>query len=305
MRHLEQQNALELTVRIGCPVLCEFCPQDILTLKSKNTRKRVLQAEDLRTIIANSSTLRPLRIVFAGFAEPFRVPHIGDLLRVCEADERVQRITVYTTGEGLTGELLEFMAGLRKLYPDPHAPSNRYLNFHVRPRSDYSLMKGARGDIWQRIPQIARLFPEARFVCVTDGVAPEGIDEMRRELRDQKLRLTTRALESRAGNVSSVNGRRLTYERVDQAVSCCKVRPATFMPVVLPDGSTYPCCNDYGRELAIGNLLTESWEELDFSHVRQLQKDPTSDAPCFRGCHLAEPQSGLLREASTLSAVWE
>jgi hypothetical protein len=64
-------------------------------------------------------------------------------------------------------------------------------------------------------------------------------------------------------------------------------------PVVMPDGSVFACCNDFGCELSIGNLLIQKWGDLDFEKVKSLQRDPKSYSLCFRGCHLAERQVKL------------
>jgi len=302
---LNPEHALELTVRLGCPVLCGFCPQNLLEAKGRESQKRLLRVPDLECILTNATRRSRLRVVFAGFSEPFSVRNIRQLLRTCDEHPQVSRISLYTTGEGMSEEDLEFMAKLRKLYPDEKPPGNRYLNFHVRPRFDYSTMKGGRGSVWARLPQIARLFPSARFVCVTKGVAPGTVAQMRREISAWGLRFTTRTLVSRAGNLALQSGEWPREDWSTHPVRCSKVSPSTAMPVVLPDGSTHACCNDYSLELPVGNLLTGTWESLDFSRARALQADPTSQAPCFRGCHLAQSVAGVCGAHAHSNRVWE
>jgi GT2 family glycosyltransferase len=258
-------RSIEVTVRIGCPVACRYCPQDVLWAATSD-HSSTFTVDTLRRIIANcTGGGHWLRVDFSGFAEPFSHPGAVDLMQECESNVNVSEIVLYTTGHMMTDDHLAALGKLAKL-------QDRVF-FHVSPA----------WHSWSRLDVIDKHLPFAKFIHVNDGTSDRQLKQMRRYLRGYGFSLLQQPVVSRAGNV-----RDMPAARTHSPVTCAKI-DGRQSPVVLPDGTTVACCNDWGLELPLGNLLHDRWESLDFQRVRELQKQPESDSPCFRDCHFAKP----------------
>jgi radical SAM protein with 4Fe4S-binding SPASM domain len=88
-------RTLEITSYIGCPVKCEYCPQDIL-LKNYEGKER-MELSDMEKILSN--TPKDVRIDFSGFSEIFG--HIKGSWFILLAYGLGYEVVLYTTLVGI------------------------------------------------------------------------------------------------------------------------------------------------------------------------------------------------------------
>lgn len=107
---------LEITVAVGCPINCSYCPQSVL--KKAYSGPQMLNLEDYRVALSKVPANRT--IFFAGFCEPFI--H-SDIVTMIEEAVKGHKVIVNTTGTMVNADALK---RLRKL--------NFYaFNVHLRP----------------------------------------------------------------------------------------------------------------------------------------------------------------------------
>ena len=278
---------LELSLLRACPVRCVYCPQTLLSDKTRELKLKtpgVMSLDTLRKVLSNMSSggLYSACVVhFAGFTEPLLHPNFLDLFWECEMNSCVKEIVLYTTGEGLTAERLRMLSRSSKL--------RRAITLNVNWESALNqkevspIQPGANGDIWKLRPLINELFPDATWAFVRKPKPRHLRNQVAEKLKGSKI-LWPKEI-SRAGNLA----RQRTGEPEithNGPVTCGKVT-SRRMPVVLPDGSCQACCQDYGLSLPIGNLATHTWDELDYDSIIEKQQTPSKGCICFTGCDRA------------------
>jgi hypothetical protein len=190
---------------------------------------------------------------------------------------------MFTTGEGMQERDLVRLG--------KSAKCGRFV-FHVRAPGDYAIMRGGSGVVWGMLDIIKRHVRDPEFVVVDAHISAELLTCIDVQLRNAGLPAARRQpWVSRAKNKIVVLGELMKIgDNSKRPVQCIKVNEQK-QPVVFPNGDVVVCCNDYGCELTIGNLLTNTWSALAFDRVLEIQRNPEAfpDAPCFRDCHFAEP----------------
>lgn len=269
-------RAVELSLLAACPVRCPYCPQDRLKAARLSsgqpdgsmTQQTALQC--VRNASASPDGPVPVEVHLAGFSEPLLSPVFVGVLQCLENLPACKSIVMYSTGNGLTSGKLDALKATTKL---------TLIDWHVRPAGEC-----VNGKFWTFIE--AGLLDDLPCYQRATLVRYDTDRHDRRQV-EAALPFGLRYLPvvSRSNNVSLVQLHGPT------ATGCVTCRHATDLPrpVVLPSGDAFACCNDYGLELPIGNLLTQTWNELDFARIRQVQAQPALNAPCHRACHLAKP----------------
>jgi hypothetical protein len=138
MRHLE------ITTYIGCPNMCEYCPQDKL-IKSYKGKQR-MDLEDFKQILKNIPS--DVEIHFSGFSELFFHPQAVEFLQ--EAFKSHQ-VVVYTTTKGMTDEVIEAIKAMPfKLFVIHDIGGYKQLPFqhHINTINDDNKISRA-GSLWQ------------------------------------------------------------------------------------------------------------------------------------------------------------
>jgi hypothetical protein len=242
-----------------------------------------MTVEVLGRVICNASSEgnHPLEVHFAGFTEPLKHPDFLTLIWLTEESEYVSSVVVYTTGEGLTLERLTSISKLKKL---------NAINFHCSVsqalrNSEKGVMAGSNGDIWKLVDtgMVSQILPLASFSFIErPGRAVR--QAIGRRIGGRHKVFFSRKI-TRAANLSrqADESPKITHTGV---VTCSKVRNKK-MPVVLPNGMSVACCNDYGLKLPIGDLSEHSWESLDYGVVHKAHKQSSEDSPCHTDCHHA------------------
>jgi radical SAM protein with 4Fe4S-binding SPASM domain len=100
-------RTLEITTYVGCPVKCEYCPQDIL-LKAYQGKKQ-MELSDFLIILDN--TPKDVRIDFSGFSEIFH--HKDGAKFIVLAFERGFHVVLYTTLSGFKDSDVVILRGVK------------------------------------------------------------------------------------------------------------------------------------------------------------------------------------------------
>ncbi len=242
---------LEITSRIGCSVNCRYCPQNVLlkTYKQDNSF-RVLSTEVFQACI--DKTPSNMIVDFAGFAEPFLNPDIVSMMKYVAKSGRDMRL--FTTLVGLTEENLEEVLRLPFQYVVLHLPDCKHFANIPLTKSYFRLL--------ERILE-ARKLDGSPFVDKANGqAAPDPA------VRPYLQNLTVyQNLIDWAGNISA-NEVRSSLEKTGQIM--CDYAVHQNHNVLLPDGTVVLCCMDWEMRHVLGNLYTQSYEEIIAGSEKQL-----------------------------------
>ena len=248
---------MEITTVIGCSINCRYCPQSVL-LKTyyaqNNKRNRVMELEDYKKCI--DKLPQNVRSRFAGFSEAFLNPQCTHMIEYAAGKGR--EIDLYTTLVGLTKE------GFKRIKSIPF----RRVVLHT-----------ADVDGYANIPvtdEYLNLLQEVVFACKVDGSPfidwancqstphPRVLD-----IIGGRVRISAE-LYDRAGNVED-NSDLKQVDYVSGTIECV-LSEKMDRTVLLPDGTVVLCCNDYGLEHPLGNLLSENYESiLDGEEMRRIR----------------------------------
>lgn len=221
---------LEITTRIGCPINCSDCPQELLRLRYSG--RKVMSLEDFKTAI--DKVPEGTRIDFSGMCEPFANPDCADM--ILYAAGKGLPLALYTTLQGSTMEDYEKLKGIHFDVVTIHLPdADGRSHFNITDEyleclaawdcSSYSCHGRIHGRVWPY-------------------------------LKDRNL---ITFMHDRAGNVEE---RPHITISPDGGLWCITSGRGMNHNVLLPDGTVLMCCMDYGCTGIFGNLLAQSYDEV-------------------------------------------
>lgn len=238
---------LEITTRIGCRINCVYCPQKLLATRYGETSEgdpiTEMSFETFQKCIDKTPT--DTRIDFSGMAEPWLNKDCTKMVQY--AAEKGHPIAVYTTLIGMTEEDFSILKTIPMEQFVLHIPDDKS-NSHIEVTQEYiSLLEEAIHATRSGEPIVTG------YSCHA-GIHPQIINKIP---KDGKL---IQELYDRAGNVKEDEWVKPVH-RSGQIV-CINCGTEVNHNVLLPDGRVVLCCMDYGLQHILGNLLTESWEEI-------------------------------------------
>lgn len=200
---------------------------------------------------------KEVRITFAGFTEPWLNPKCTDM--VLYAHEKGHPISIFTTGIGMTLDDLEKI----KHIPFAGAPNGNF-TLHL-PDAE----RKAKHPITDKYIKLIERFGELKneihnFQVMTMGTVHESVSHIFPTAHSPEMW-------SRAGNLSremilkpELLNRSNEFKSVyhgDKPKTCGCVEKL-YHNVILPNGDVSLCCMDYGLKNIIGNIFTQSYEEI-------------------------------------------
>lgn len=257
---------MEITTVVGCGIACAYCPQD--RLAEAYTRGSDVRRLTFELFAACLERLpRKEKIVFAGMAEPWLN---ADCTRMAlHAHRRGHPVGVYTTLIGVTPADIAALAEIPfrqfSVHLPSHPPTER-IRYTPRYRATMEALLGSGIEAtWHTHGPATH--PEAAAILAAAGVTVGFVRN-----------------HNRTGNVDWVPD-----EPLKTGPIACRRREEH---VLLPNGDVALCCMDYGLRYVLGNLSTQTREEIAQSPplqelLRGLREE-TSDAPCRR-CVLSVP----------------
>ena len=264
---------IELSLLRTCPVRCIYCPQDLLKRATPSDTATRMTAADVQAIIDNTANRTASVIVhFAGFTEPMLHPQWKTLVEVARDHADVRGIVFFSTGEGMREGDARWLSKIHKL---------EKTSWHLSCSKD--VMPNGKHNIWQHLDEIMEHLPSSEFVVIDDHLSPADRNLIRSRLPHMNVQMAPQI--TRSANLQRQIGL-YPSSTAHRAVTCEKVSKRK-MPVVLPGGFATVCCNDYGLDFPLGNLVTNTWDDLDFTAVLAVQADRNSSAICHTECHYA------------------
>ena len=256
---------LEITTAIpdgGCPVACCFCPAD--KTAANYTGPRLMTLETFAACLAKMPA--GTDVSFAGYAEPWLNHRATDMCE--ETARRGVPFRVYTTCVGMNESDVDRLALARPFQVTLHLPD---VQGYAKIRCDAKYVAVVRR-LKEKLPAVA---------AMTMGTLPAALVQVFGNL-------DAAYMHSRAGNVT------LTVRQAPprkRGPLRCRPGPELDRNVLLPDGTLTLCCADFGVRHVIGNLLTQSWEEIragePLAKLRAAMASHDGDCLC-RTCEYAE-----------------
>lgn len=272
-------SSIDFTLVIGCSLNCSFCPQKKLTstyFKDDKNRRREMTLEDFKVILDKVDP--GATIDFAGMAEPFLNKSCADM--IVYAYNKGFSVSVYTTLMGMTFEDFEKIKDIKFDRFVVHIPEVEQVCHFVLDENYYEILK------------LVHQYINIDFYSCHGTVHPSIEDII------DKAKVPNFNPQNRAGNLL---GEELTTYDWKGRIECYRVWSSkefnlSWMPEVLPDGTMLLCCQDYGIEHVLGNIITQEYEEIlkgegVARYLRGLACD-TENTIC-RKCKCARPYNEL------------
>ena len=247
---------LEITTSIpqkGCVVDCVFCPQRTL-VKSYNGEKK-LSFDNFKKVL--DKIPNEVRITFAGFTEPWLHRECTDMLLY--AYEKGHPVCAFTTGVGMKKEDIERIKDV-EFAGNPnggfvlHLPDNEHFAKHP--------ITPAYIELLEYISEVKEEMHNFSMMCM--GTVHDTVSHIFPQLKPS-------VMWSRAGNLlgeailkpelmNLKDSFKTIYHGEDPMTCNCDER--LYHNVMLPNGDVSLCCMDYGLENILGNIFTQSYEEI-------------------------------------------
>ena len=256
-------RTLEITTKIGCkPNMCEYCPQTLLMGEYKKTSNNETYMSMETFTKCLKSVPSKVDIHFTGYVEPFLNPKTPEM--VLHTFSRNHRIAINTTLMGLTKKKLNSIVHIPYKAFRVHLPSATYkekIGYHKKSVVEDGFTK-TLNPAWIKMLDyvIEKNIHQVSYHC--HGKLHEQLKDMGYL---DKIRVKDTSLQSRVQNVGNLNKERNEKTKLSPEVSirgnCIRV----YHNVLLPSGQVQLCCQDYGLEMTIGNLLDNTLREIQTS----------------------------------------
>jgi hypothetical protein len=270
----QEGPVMELTTMIGCPLMCTFCPQDNLRGSYGEGTKYMTQ-RDLTTMLVKLP--RDTRIDFSGMSEPWANPECTSMLE--EVLYMGFDIAIYTTLYGMTDP-----ARVKKVLED-HKSQVKVFMLHLPDAN--SNMKG-----WKLTQEWMNAFEMVMTLQHQIQIGAMTMDKtgfVHPSLQHLVGRLPGWVGHTRADslNLEQIEGQVISITPHNEFALTCRSTPFYDRNVLLPDGSVVLCCMDYDLKHVIGNLLTQTYDEI-FQSKPLLDLIAVNETPEFNKCSICK-----------------
>jgi radical SAM protein with 4Fe4S-binding SPASM domain len=273
------RRAIEVTTRIGCSVNCRYCPQSLLIREyTKNTESDInMSLESFQVCV--DKLPQEYGILFCGMSEPTLNPAFMDMLKFAVSTGR--HVELYSTLEGIGEERIDELLDL------PVA----FMVLHVADKFDYAKIRTDES-YYRKIEKVINHKKADGSPYVNQCSAQAEPDERISRICAGKYTVN-HTLEDRAGNLSGDDLIKATGDRSGK-FTCSLGGHELYRNILLPDGRVLACCMDYGMRHVLGNLITQTYDDINNSdEKKKLQRamdgDSTLDVLC-RKCPCAVMQ---------------
>ncbi len=260
---MRRPDWIEFTLVIGCSLGCDYCPQSLLSKRYIGTKKMSL--ETFRTILSHCPLDR-IGVDFSGYADPCLHPQFIEFFQ--EATNRCDVVSLYTTFEGLSKEHYDILKTIPFEFLSVHLPDEKEM-VHVKWTPDY----------WKILHALKYDQPD----CLMDRMVVQGPLHQSLSFLEP---VRVQHIQPRSGNVSAELADH--YAEHQFPIQCSR-GVNLHQNVVLPNGEVYLCCCDYGLTACLGNLIEQTYDELDYERAKVIarQANPDKSLLC-KTCEFAE-----------------
>lgn len=268
---------MEITPLIGCRVQCSFCPQSLLmnTYQEENNLEKITFGKPVMMSFSTFKTCidklpSDVDIAFSGFSEPWLHPECTRMLLY--AFEKGHSILVFSTLVGMTIKDVELFKHVPFKIFKIHLPDSQlYAKIAINKNYLQVLTKLISSDIHN-------------LTCMTMGDLPPKIQQIV-GVKDPRLEM-----QDRAGNNETGEKTRKKYGPILCSRAFKNSVNTLDDNVLLPNGDVCLCCQDYGMDHVIGNLVSSDYSSLfqskEFQNVLDKMSQYDSDIMC-RTCNFS------------------
>lgn len=240
---------MELTTMIGCPLMCTFCPQDNLRTNYGKGIK-YMQPVDLVKVLVKLP--KNTRIDFSGMSEPWANPECTQMLEMVLY--MGFKVAIYTTLYGMTDP-----ERVRKVL-ESHPEQVEVIMLHL-PDANGNMKGWKNNEEWQRA---AAVISHTNVPCGVGAMTMDKNGVVHPDLQPMVGRLAGWVGHTRADSLDpeQVAGQALSVTPRNDFALTCRSTPFYDRNVLLPNGDVVLCCMDYNLKHIIGNLLTQTYDEM-------------------------------------------
>jgi len=253
-------NSIEITTMIGCPLKCTLCPQDLLKKKYKErSNEKYLSLKNFEIIL--SKLPKSTEIIFSGFAEAWANPECNQMVEL--ALKKEFKIGIYST---LTYfdikkaiELIHILLTYKK----------QLVEFRVHLPDDNNMPGFKFKDEYNDILNLFNLTIKPNYMTMDIQAKPH-------QQIIPSLPISDWIFHTRSENLTSNSNIKPIRIKNEFYIEC--IRNSTYTSnVLLPNGDVVLCCMDYGLKHILGNLLSDSYEDIIYSKELEYVKDKNKD----------------------------
>ena len=256
LNNFENKPTLEITTMIGCPLMCNYCPQDSLR-EAYGDDIKYMSFEDFKTIIDKVPV--DVRLDFSGQAEPWVNPACTDMVEY--ALSKGFQIGIFTTLYNWDETTVQRMGDL--LFA--HAPQIEIFKIHFP--DEQGNMRGWRPSAeWEYAYTVMHIIIELTGVySEAMTMSDNGVHPAIRHLSGVQVSHDwSSSAHDRAGTLplEQVAGQPLKFSPRHSYPIKCRKTDLYNQGVLLPNGEVLLCCMDYDKKHVMGNLLEHDYQNL-------------------------------------------
>ena len=280
-----QRPTLEITTMIGCPLMCNFCPQDNLRDMYGKESPKYMSLDTFKAAV--SKIPKNTRIDFSGMAEAWVNPSATDMLEYALTEGFA--VAVYTTLYNWTEETARRVLNLFS----SHREKIEVFSIHFP--DEYGNMKGWKySEEWEKVFHLMSIGVQQMRIKL-EAMTMSDHGKIHPDLEHLGIQLYNWFGHDRAGtlNKEQVKEQPINFiPRHEQPVRCSKTINYD-QHVLLPNGDVVLCCMDYDLKHVLGNLVTQTYQDLFTgpamtSLIRENSKSCYSSATLCKSCTDAE-----------------
>ncbi len=252
---------LQVTTKIGCNLVCSYCPQDVIIKTYKNKSNIFsLSLSNFKKILDKLPS--SMDIWFQGMSEPWLNSECTEMLLY--AHKKGRKISVTTTLVGLKSADIDLIESIPFGFFKVHLPSD-IGNEKILVNDDYLSV----------LDKVLKSNITTSYHCHAKNTDLK----VKLRLSNDKKIIHFYALSQRAGNITIKERMKLSRKR---GIIGCKRKLDNN--ILLPNGDVLLCSNDYGMKHVLGNLLFSSYDSLfvgdELRKIRRGQQDESIDILC-------------------------
>lgn len=240
-------GVMELTTMVGCPLMCTFCPQDNLRTEYGDKAK-YMQPMDLMTVLAKLP--KDTRIDFSGMSEPWANPACTMMLEMVlylGFD-----VAIYTTLYGMKDP-----EKVKKAL-ETHKDQVKVMMLHL-PDANNNMKGWKATQEWMNALEVMMTLeiPIGAMTMDKTGFVHPSLQHIIGRLPSWQGHTRADSLDT-----EQVKGQPISITPINTFPLTCASTPFYDRNVLLPNGDVVLCCMDYNLKHVIGNLLTQTYDEV-------------------------------------------
>jgi len=239
-------NSLEITTMTGCPVKCTVCPQTALK-NNYESNEKYLSLDNFK--LALSTVPKDILINFAGYSEPFVNKECYEMIEYTLQEGYM--VALYTTLYKVDMELAEKLVKLKNKY-------KTFCRFYVHVKDDSENMPGllVSENYLKVLTYLDNELKELIYMTMDSNNKPHN------EIKTLTKNISDWIFHTRAGTLEEDNEILQKKEWKNEWIIECTKSKDLKTGVLLPNGDVALCCMDFGLKHIIGNLFTQTYNEV-------------------------------------------